>query len=95
MRENTHWIGGIVTVVVWAAFGALLGWAVMGCTITTTNQGEAGIRYGTEITFFSRAAQTAPQSAVIETSVPSLEEWLLRDRKETDGSLGPPAKANP
>lgn len=55
----------------------ILGAALTGCTITTKNQGEMGLRYGTEITFFSRAAQTAPEPATISTDVPGLLEWLF------------------
>ena len=29
-----------------------------GCTITTLHSGEVGVRFGNEITFFHRAAQT-------------------------------------
>ena len=49
-----------------------------GCQITTKNQGETGIRYGTEITFFSRAAQTAPEEATIKSEAPALVDWLFR-----------------
>lgn len=40
-----------------------------GCSIVTKNQGEVGIRYGTEITFFSRAAQTAPEPSTVTTTL--------------------------
>ena len=49
-----------------------------GCQITTKNQGETGIRYGTEITFFSRAAQTSPEEATIKSEAPALVDWLFR-----------------
>lgn len=56
--------------------------ALAGCTFINKNQGECGVRYGTEITFFHRAAQTAPEPATLETRVPSLDEWIKR-RSET------------
>ena len=56
---------------------AFAGGCLGGCSITTKNQGETGIRYGTEITFFHRAAQTAPEPAEIKTDAPSLEHWLF------------------
>ena len=40
-----------------------------GCQIVTHNQGEMGIRWGTEVTFFSRSAQTAPEPATVKFSV--------------------------
>lgn len=52
-----------------------------GCKIQTKNQGEVGFRYGTEFTFFSRAAQTAPEPATIESSSQPLSEWIKH--KET------------
>jgi len=64
-----------------------------GCTITTANQGEVGFRFGNELTFFHRAAQTAPQPAVINTEVPALVEWFLKDA--ADGPPAPPLEPVP
>ena len=60
-----------------------------GCTTTLKNQGEVGFRYGTEFTFFHRAAQTSPEPAVSKTEVPALTEWLFR--RPDDEIVGPPS----
>lgn len=67
---------------------ACVGGCLCGCSITTKNQGETGIRYGTEITFFHRAAQTAPEPAEIKSDAPSLEHWLF-DPKPIEGPPAP------
>lgn len=85
--------GMIGAVALWAAIllGVFACWAaIAGCTITTKNQGETGVRYGTEITFFHRAAQTAPEPAMIRTEVPSLEEWIRSNTTpQVEGPLEP------
>ena len=52
-----------------------------GCTTTLQNQGEYGFRYGTEFTFFHRAAKTTGGEpgdvAKSNTEFPALVEWLL------------------
>ena len=48
-----------------------------GCATVIKNQGEVGMRWGTEITFFSRAAQTADEPATAEIKVPALAEWII------------------
>jgi hypothetical protein len=53
-----------------------------GCTIITKNQGEVGVRYAGEITFFSRATKTDGEAATISLEVPSLEEWILAKAKK-------------
>lgn len=67
----------------WIALGGLiLGGCLLaaaGCTIDLANQGEVGFRYGTEITFFHRAAKTSDEHAVSDLSVPSIEEWIKGD----------------
>ena len=65
-------------------FGLLLigGCLTTGCTITTKNQGEVGFRYGHEIVFFHRAAQTAPEPATIKTEVPAIEEYFKKDEAD-------------
>ena len=40
-----------------------------GCATTLENYGEVGIRYGTEITLFSRASETCDCQATSELSV--------------------------
>lgn len=60
-----------------SAFVCLCGMTCLhGCAVVTKNQGEVGLRYGHEITFFSRAAQTAPEPATIESKFPSLTDWI-------------------
>lgn len=39
------------------------------CTMTVKNQSEFGVRYGTEVTFFSRAAQTAPEPGTATVTI--------------------------
>lgn len=59
-------------------------WAVMlvallclaGCAVVTRNQSEAGLRYGTELTFFSRASQTSPETAESKLTIPVLEKAI-------------------
>lgn len=59
----------------------LVGGCLTGCTITTSNQGEAGFRWGTEFTFFSRSAKTADEPATIKSEVPALEEWFRKSNE--------------
>lgn len=47
----------------------LLGGCLAGCKSSAKNQSEIGIRYGTEVTFFSRAAQTSPEAGSFEVTV--------------------------
>lgn len=61
-----------------ALMGGGVACAAPGCTVTTTNQSEFGVRYGTEITFFSRAAQTSPQGGNVTIT---LDERLMPDGK--------------
>ena len=50
---------------------------LLGCSTKAGHHGEIGFRYGTEVAFFSRASQTAPEPATFEVEVPSLTEWLF------------------
>lgn len=63
----------------------LLAGCLQGCTIDLANQGEVGFRYGTEITFFHRAAKTSDEHAVSVLNADSIIEriWPLE---------GPPAE---
>lgn len=57
-----------------------VGGCLCGCSTAIKNQGEVGIRFGNEITFFSRAAKTADEPATSELDVPAVEELILKDR---------------
>lgn len=67
----------------------LFGGCMGGCSITTKNQGETGLRYGTEITFFHRAAQTAPEQAKIESNADSLFGWIKELWKKPEPVVDP------
>lgn len=58
--------------------------AMTGCTITTRNAGEVGFSYATELKFFHRAAQTAPEPATINTDAPALIDWLVKPKEPTE-----------
>ena len=58
-----------------------------GCSLITKEQGELGIRYGTEITFFHRAACTQCE-AESRIEAPAILEWIIGD----DDEVGPPAE---
>lgn len=49
---------------------------VGGCSIPSKNNGEAGIRWGTEVTFFHNTAKTSDEEARISLEVPSVSEWI-------------------
>jgi len=59
-----------------------------GCSLITKNHGEIGVRYGTELTFFHRAAQTATEEATFSVDFPSLEE-MLKASDEVPASMEP------
>lgn len=61
------------------------GCLVSGCMFETHGQAEWGIRYGTEITFFSRSAKTADEAS---TAKMSLDDRIM-------GLVGPPAPRPP
>ena len=60
-----------------------------GCATALTNHGEVGIRYGTELTFFSRASKTADTTATAEVEVPALVDWLFTPKDEPDEVVVP------
>jgi len=66
------------------AFVALLVFLIAGCKSTAKNQAEVGLRYGTEITFFSRAAQTSPEPATYEVTSTVVDELLKTTAKPAD-----------
>ena len=47
-----------------------------GCSILLEDQGETGIRYGTEITFFSRASTTNATSAATVDIQPAVDYFI-------------------
>jgi len=57
---------------------------LLGCATALTNHGEVGLRYGTELTFFSRASKTADITATAEIEVPALIDWLFTTKEEAD-----------
>lgn len=61
----------------------LLAWFLGGCQLAseTANQREVGFRYGTEFTFFSRAAATSPEVATDKVT-------LTVDDRVLDSALG-------
>jgi hypothetical protein len=61
-----------------------------GCMTTLHNQGEVGFRWGTEITFFHRAAATSEETATAELEVPGVVEWVLGDDKPEPESAPEP-----
>lgn len=63
-----NWIKWIVMVL------ALL--SLVGCMTVQKNQGEMGLRYGTEVTFFSRASQTSPEEATNSVTIPTLDKVI-------------------
>lgn len=64
--------------------GLLAMWllSMSGCGATTGNYGEAGIRFGNEFTFFSRASKTSDEDATFELHSQPLEQ--LFKAKETE-----------
>lgn len=58
-----------------------------GCAIHTRNNGEVGVRWGTEITFFHRTADTK-STAEIGTTVPGFREWAFETTEETGATPG-------
>jgi len=69
---------------------------IAGCTITTKNSGTVGLRFGTDIAFYSTAAQTAPEPATINSEAPALVNWLFPPKEETkttviDATVIPPS----
>lgn len=71
---------------------ALVGTCLTGCATRLGHHGEVGVRYGTEVTFFSRASQTSDVEATAEIEVPALIDWLLKPKPEpgepSDGTDG-------
>ncbi len=61
-----RWICRIGPAVSLAMLGTCL---LAGCATELKNQGEVGIRYGHEITFFSRAAKTSDEAATSALTV--------------------------
>lgn len=59
-----------------------------GCATTLTNQGEVGARWGTEFTFFSRAAKTSDEPATAKVEVPGLTELILGETEADDAPDG-------
>jgi hypothetical protein len=68
----------VIGSMLWAALAAMGWFWLTGCRTEVKNQGEVGFRWGTEVTFFSRAAQTAPEPATAEIGSQPLNEWLER-----------------
>jgi len=67
---------------------------IAGCSIKTTNNGEVGFSYATNLSFFHRAQQTSPEPAVISSEFPSLEEWIKKDDPPVtviDATVVPPS----
>jgi hypothetical protein len=63
------------------------------CAIELLNQGEVGLRYGSEITFFHRASKTSDELATSSVEAPALIDWIVgpsgdeaNDRPESAGS---------
>ena len=80
-------ISGMITlaaVCLIAGIGCLL----PGCSTDIHNQAEVGFRWGTEVTFFSRSAQTAPEHSTATLKFPPLEEWFLRERNQATPASG-------
>ena len=62
--------------------GCLMLVLAVGCTITAKNSGQMGLRFGTDIAFYSSAAQTAPEPATLKSEFPSVESWIFRPKPE-------------
>ena len=58
-----------------------IGGCLLGCTTTVSNSTEAGLRWGTEVTFFSRAAKTADEKGVATITI---DDRLMPDGKAKD-----------
>lgn len=56
----------------------------LGCKSTAKNQAEVGFRWGTEVTFFSRAAQTSPEAATYEVTSTVVDELLKTTAKPAE-----------
>lgn len=76
-------------------FGALavIAYAIVtqfGCTFTTTDQAEVGMRYSTSISFFHQANES---NATGKTNLefPSLMHWLFGDKETVSPSPTEPA----
>ena len=54
----------------------------VGCMTSLSNHGEVGFRYGTEVTFFHRSAETADEPATAELSVPGVTEWIFGQQRD-------------
>lgn len=66
---------------------------LLGCQTIVKNQSEVGFRWGTEVTFFSRAAETADEEATAELRSQPLSDYLARDPEPE--VAGPPESAEP
>lgn len=69
---------------------ALLGFSgcLTGCMTITTNQSEVGFRWGTEVTFFSRASKTSDEPATAELKSQPLNEWLASPNETAKAEEG-------
>ena len=77
---------GLITLAAIVVFACV--WCLVGCATNIKNQSEVGFRWGTEVTFFSRAAQTAPEAATATLKFPPLEEYFLRERNKATPASG-------
>lgn len=50
----------------------------LGCTVTTKNNGQWRLTFGTQFGVETTSAQTAPEPSTVGVDFPSLEEWIKR-----------------